>query len=46
MQFGPKCKSGGGITVYAVSPHALDGVPTVDVARIGCGAVLEGSAAT
>jgi hypothetical protein len=46
MQFGPKCQSGGGITVYVVSPHALDGAPTVGAARIGRGAVLEGSATT
>jgi hypothetical protein len=46
MQFGPKYKSGGGVTAYVVSPHALDGAPNVGVARIGRGAVLKGSAAT
>ena len=46
MQFGPKCQSGGGITVYVVSRDALKGVPTVGVAQIGRGAVLEGIAAT
>ena len=45
-QFGPKCKGGGGITAYVVRPHAPDGAPTVGVARIGRGAVLERRAAT
>jgi hypothetical protein len=45
-QFGPECQGGGGITVYVVSPDAPDGVPTVGAARIGRGAVLEGSTTT
>ena len=44
-QSGPKCQGGGGITAYVVRPHAPDGAPTVDAARIGRGAVLKGSAA-
>jgi hypothetical protein len=42
----PKCQGGGGITAYMVSPHAANGTPTVGAARIGRGAVLEGSVAT
>jgi hypothetical protein len=45
-QSGPKCQGGGGTTAYMAHPHALDGAPTVGVARIGRGAVLEGSVAT
>ena len=45
-QFGPKCQGGGGITAYVARPYAPDGAPTVGAARIGRGAVLEGSAAT
>jgi hypothetical protein len=45
MQFWPKCKSGG-LVSHVVSPYALDGAPTVGAARIGRGAVSEGSAAT
>ena len=45
-QFGPKCQGGGGITAYMVSSRALDGAPTVGAARIGRGAMLEGSATT
>ena len=45
-QFGLKCKGGGAITAYVVSPYALNGAPTVGAARIGRGAVLEGSVAT
>jgi hypothetical protein len=39
-------QGGGGTTAYVASPHAPDGAPTVGTARIGGGAVLEGSAAT
>ena len=42
-QSGPKCPGGGGITAYVARPHAPDGAPTVGAARIGRGAVLEGS---
>jgi hypothetical protein len=49
-QFGPKWQGGGDITAYMAHPHAFDGAPTVGetvgVARIGRGAVLEGSVAT
>jgi hypothetical protein len=45
-QLGPKCQDGGGTTAYVARPHAPDGAPTVGAARIGRGAVLEGSAAT
>jgi hypothetical protein len=44
--FGPKCQGGGGIIAYVAHPHALDGAPTVGAARIGRGAMFEGSVAT
>jgi hypothetical protein len=44
-QSGPKCHGGGGTAAYVVRPHAPDSAPTVGAARIGRGAVLEGSAA-
>jgi hypothetical protein len=43
---GPKCHGGDGITAYVVRPHAPNGAPTVGVAQIGRGAVLERRAAT
>jgi hypothetical protein len=45
-QFGPKWQGGGDITAYVVDSHAPDGVPTVGAARIGRGAMLEGSVTT
>ena len=45
-QFGPKCQGGGAITAYVARSHAPDGAPTVGAARIGRGAMLEGSVAT
>ena len=45
-QFGPKCQGGGGTTAYVARPYAPDAAPTVGAARIGRGAMLEGSATT